>query len=118
MSNKVARTVLGAVKSGSCVHYQTNKPNLVLTYNDNDSDAKRGNKLSIKFREVGMKNASHYRALASLYRQQAAYNPAQKWNLLGQAERWEHLAVQELASHFEECNADQSSAKTGSDLAA
>ena len=94
------------------------KPNLVLTYNDNDSDAKRGNKLSIKFREVGMKNASHYRALASLYRQQAAYNPAQKWNLLGQAERWEHLAVQELASHFEECNADQSSAKTGSDLAA
>ena len=61
-----------------------------------------------------MKNASHYRALVSL----SAYNPAQKWNLLGQAERWEHLAVQELASHFEECNADQSSAKTGSDLAA
>jgi hypothetical protein len=50
-----------------------------------------------------MKNASHYRALALLYRQQAAYNPAQCWHLLGQAERWEHLAEQELASHFEEC---------------
>ena len=49
-----------------------------------------------------MKNASHYRALASLYRQQAAYNPAKKWHLLGQAERWEHLAAAELASHFEE----------------
>ena len=56
-----------------------------------------------------MKNASHYRALASLYRQQAAYNPAQKWHLLGQAERWEHLAEQELASHFKECNTTGSS---------
>jgi hypothetical protein len=65
-----------------------------------------------------MKNASQYRALASLYRQHAAYNPAQKWHLLGQAERWEHLAAQELASHFEECNADPSSAKPTSDLAA
>jgi hypothetical protein len=115
---ELARIVPGACQVGSCVHYQTNKPNLVLTYNDNDSDAKRGNKLNIEFREVGMKNASHYRALASLYRQQAAYNPAQKWHLLGQAERWEHLAVQELASHFEECNADQSSAKPANDLAA
>jgi len=56
-----------------------------------------------------MKNASHYRALASLYRQQAAYNPAKKWHLLGQAERWEHLAAAELASHFEECNTTGSS---------
>jgi hypothetical protein len=51
-----------------------------------------------------MKNASHYRALASLYRQQAAYNPANSWQLLGEAERWEHLAAQELASHFKDCN--------------
>jgi len=55
-----------------------------------------------------MKNASQYRALASLYRQHAAYNPAQKWHLLGQAERWEHLAAQELASHFKECNTTSS----------
>jgi len=61
-----------------------------------------------------MKNASHYRALASLYRQQAAYNPAQCWHLLGQAERWEHLAEQDLASHFEECPPNSSElAKSG-----
>jgi hypothetical protein len=65
--------------------------------------------LSIKPGEVAMKNASHYRALASLYRQQAAYNPARKWHLLGQAERWEHLAAQELASHFKACNTTGSS---------
>jgi hypothetical protein len=56
-----------------------------------------------------MKNASYYRALASLYRQQAAYNPSKSWHLLGQAERWEHLAEQELASHFKECNTASSS---------
>jgi hypothetical protein len=55
-----------------------------------------------------MKNASHYRALASLCRQQAAYNPTQSWHLLGQAERWENLAQQELASHFKDCNVDLS----------
>jgi hypothetical protein len=55
-------------------------------------------------REVAMKNASHYRALASLCRQQAAYKPDQSWRLLGQAERWEHLAEAELADHFTECN--------------
>jgi hypothetical protein len=29
------------VELGSYVHYRTNIPNLVLTYNDNDSDAKK-----------------------------------------------------------------------------
>src|ERR1700712_1945685 len=64
--------------------------------------------LSIKSREVAMKNAAQYRALASLCRQTAAYNPDKSWHLLGQAERWEHLAEAELASHFQECNADGS----------
>ena len=63
--------------------------------------------LSIKSREVAMKNAAQYRALASLCRQTAAYNHDKNWHLLGQAERWEHLAEQELASHFKECNADR-----------
>jgi hypothetical protein len=54
-----------------------------------------------------MKNAAEYRALASLCRQAAAYNPEKSWHLLGQAERWEHLAEQELASHFQDCNADR-----------
>jgi hypothetical protein len=56
-----------------------------------------------------MKNASHYRALASLCRQQAAYRPDQSWRLLGQAARWEHLAEAEVAEHFKECNVSGSS---------
>jgi hypothetical protein len=60
----------------------------------------------MKSREVAMKNAAQYRALASLCRQQAAYNPARSWHLLGQAERWEHLAEEALASHFKDCNVD------------
>jgi hypothetical protein len=51
-----------------------------------------------------MKNASEYRAMASLCRQHAAYNPSQAWRLLGQAERWEHLAEQEVAAHFKARN--------------
>ena len=51
-----------------------------------------------------MKNASQYRALASLCRQQAAYNPQLSWQLLGQAERWEHLAADAIADHFAACN--------------
>jgi hypothetical protein len=51
-----------------------------------------------------MKNAAQYRALASLARQTAAYNPDRSWQLLGQAERWEHLAEAELASHFKDSN--------------
>lgn len=55
-----------------------------------------------------MKNASHFRAMASLCRQHAAYNPNDSWKLLAQAEHWEHLAEQELVSHFKESNADRS----------
>jgi hypothetical protein len=55
-----------------------------------------------------MANASRFRALASLCRQQAAYDSLNSWHLLGEAERWEHLAEQELASHFNECNATSS----------
>ena len=70
------------------------------------------------FREVSMKNASHYRALASLCRQQAAYRPDQTWQLLGQAERWEHLAEAEIADHFKECNAGTGSSDITSSVAA
>ena len=52
-----------------------------------------------------MGNASRYRALASLCRQQAAYNPSNSWHLLGQAERWEHLAEIEIAEQFQDANA-------------
>lgn len=51
-----------------------------------------------------MKNVQHYRAMGSLCRQHAAYNPDQSWQLLAKAEHWEHLAEVEMSSHFEECN--------------
>jgi hypothetical protein len=60
-----------------------------------------------------MEKVRRLRAMGSLCRQQAAYRPDQSWHLLGQAERWEHLAEQELASHFEECNTDRSVYSTG-----
>ena len=65
--------------------------------------------MSNKTEEVAMKNVSRYRALGSLCRQQAAYNPAQSWQLLAKAEHWEHLAAVEMSSHFEECNTNRSS---------
>ncbi|MBI5260598.1 MAG: hypothetical protein HY852_02125 [Bradyrhizobium sp.] len=52
-----------------------------------------------------MENVRRYRALASLCRQQAAYRPQQSWQLLGQAERWEHLAAAELEASFRARNA-------------
>jgi hypothetical protein len=64
-----------------------------------------------------MKNASQYLALASLF-VSGLPTTLRKMALLGQAERWEDLAAQELASHFEECHVGQSSAKSASDLAA
>jgi hypothetical protein len=42
-----------------------------------------------------------YRAIASLHRQTAAFRPGQRWSLLDQAERWEHLALVELEAYFE-----------------
>ena len=65
-----------------------------------------------------MKDASRYRALASLYRQHAAYDPDKSWYLLGQAERWEHLADREISDHFRECSAASAPEQGMSDLAA
>lgn len=48
--------------------------------------------------ERGLKSAETYRATALLCRQQAACDPDNSWKLLGEAERWEYLAEQILAS--------------------
>jgi hypothetical protein len=56
-----------------------------------------------------MKNVQRLRAMGSLCRQQAAYNPAQSWKLLAEAEYWEHIATVEMSSHFEEGNTNRSS---------
>lgn len=47
-----------------------------------------------------LENVRRYRAIASLYRQTAAFRPVQKWSLLEQAEEWERLAVRELEAYF------------------
>ena len=52
-------------------------------------------------REAVLENVRRYRAIASLYRQTAAFRPLQKWSLLDQAEEWEHRAVKELEAYFE-----------------
>jgi hypothetical protein len=56
-----------------------------------------------------MKKVRRLRAMGSLCRQQAAYNPAQSWKLLAEAEYWEHMAAVEMSLHFEECNTNRSS---------
>ena len=53
---------------------------------------------------VAMENVRGYRAMGSLCRQSAVLNPHNSWKLLGDAERWEHLAEAEIALHFKECN--------------
>jgi hypothetical protein len=47
-----------------------------------------------------LENVRRYRAIASLYRQTAAFRPLQRHSLLGEAERWEHLAISELEAYF------------------
>jgi hypothetical protein len=61
-----------------------------------------------KDREVTVNKVRRFRAMGSLCRQQAAYNPAQSWKLLAEAEFWEHLAQAEASSHFIECNTSSS----------
>ncbi len=51
-----------------------------------------------------MKNVQTYRAMGSICRQRAVFDPERRWKHLGDAERWDHLAHVEIASHFRECN--------------
>ena len=56
-----------------------------------------------------MHKVRRLREMGLLCRQQAAYNPAQRYRFIAEAEYWEHLAEYELAVHFDECNAYRSS---------
>jgi hypothetical protein len=51
-------------------------------------------------REVVLENVRQYRAIASLYRQTAAFRPLQSCSLLSQAKDWEYLALTVLESYF------------------
>jgi hypothetical protein len=47
-----------------------------------------------------LENVRRYRAIASLYRQTAAFRPLQRLSLLEQAREWEERAIAELEAHF------------------
>jgi len=51
-----------------------------------------------------MDNVRHCRAMGSLFRQFAAFDPLRSWKYLIEAQRWEHLAEAEINLHFQECN--------------
>ncbi len=51
-------------------------------------------------KEAVLENVRRYRAIASLYRQTAAFRPLQSCSLLGHAREWEDLALTELESYF------------------
>jgi hypothetical protein len=54
-------------------------------------------------------NIQRYRAMGSLCRQRAVFDPQNSWKHLGDAERWEHLAHAEIAFHSRARHADASS---------
>ena len=60
--------------------------------------------------EVAMENVRHYRAMGSLCRQFAVFDPVHSWKYLIEAQKWEHLAEGEIASHFKECNTTEAKA--------
>jgi hypothetical protein len=49
-----------------------------------------------------MENVRRYRAIASLYRQTAAFRPEQRFSLLEQAYEWERRALAELETHYDQ----------------
>jgi hypothetical protein len=51
-----------------------------------------------------MENVSRFRAMGSICRQRAVFDPQNSWKHLGDAERWEHLAAVEISDHFNACN--------------
>lgn len=51
-------------------------------------------------REAVLENVRRYRAIASLYRQTAAFRPLQSRSLLDHATEWENLALTALESYF------------------
>jgi hypothetical protein len=72
--------------------------------NTRSHKGKRGAKLMLVNGEVILENVRRYRAIASLYRQTAAFRPHQRCSLLDQADEWEHFAVVELEAYFKLCD--------------
>jgi hypothetical protein len=51
-----------------------------------------------------VKNIRDCRAMSSLFRQFAVFDPVHSSRYLIEAQKWEHLAEAEITSHFKECN--------------
>ena len=47
-----------------------------------------------------LENVRRCRAIASLYRQTAAFKPVQKASLLDRADEWDQVALAQLESYF------------------
>ena len=56
-----------------------------------------------------VQNIRRYRAMGSLCRQRAVFDPQNSWKHLGDAERWEHLAHAEIVCHSRERHAGAAS---------
>jgi hypothetical protein len=59
-----------------------------------------------------LENVRRYRAIASLYRQTAAFRPLQRPSLLEQAYEWENRALSELEGYFDTDEAEVSPLQT------
>jgi hypothetical protein len=82
---------------------------MVLSHNHNNSDA-RG-RISCGYEAgVEMEKVQHCRAMGSLFRQFAVFDPVHSWKYLIEAQKWEHLAEAEIASRFKECNTTEAKA--------
>jgi hypothetical protein len=60
-----------------------------------------------------MKDLIRYRAMESLCRQSAVFNPHESWRLLAQAEMWHHKALEEIESRGLEGNSASQAAALG-----
>ena len=58
------------------------------------------NKLRTGVRRLEMDNVRHCRAMGSLFRQFAEFDPLHSWKYLIEAQRSEHLAEVEINLHF------------------
>jgi hypothetical protein len=56
-------------------------------------------------RGLTMKDLVQCRKLEAKFRQLAVSDPTKRFIWLAEAEKWEHEAEAEIASHFEACNA-------------
>ena len=61
-------------------------------------------------RNAVLENVRRYRAVASLFRQTAAFRPMQRHSLLAEAAHWEHLALSELEAYFSTCGPQRAEA--------